>query len=405
MKAIVFHGIGDIRLEDVDEPKIKHPADAIVRITASAISGSDLHLVRGTLGPMEKGTILGHEGVGIVEEVGKEVRNFKPGDRVVIASTIACGFCSYCRAGYFSQCDNANPNGPRAGTCYFGGPKISGPIDGLQAEKARVPYANIGLVKLPDNLSDSDAIVLSDILPTGYFGADMARIKPGSTVAVFGCGPVGLFAIKSALLMGASQVYAIDRITERLEIAQKLGAEIIDFEHEDPEDTILQETGGIGVDRVIDAVGIDAVHPQGGPAWKKEKTMEQEFTDEMQKIAPETHPKGLNWLPGNGPSQVLIWAAQVVAKGGTFSIIGVYPQVAQFFPIGIVMNKNLKINMGNCNHRKYIPMLITLLEKGEIKPSQIITNVQPLSAGIEAYEAFDERKQGWVIVELVVAAS
>ena len=403
MKAIVFRAIGDIRLEDVDDPKIEKPTDAIGRLTASAICGTDLHLVRGTLGPMQKGTILGHEGVGVVEEVGKEVRNFKPGDRVVIPSTIACGYCSYCRSGYYSQCDNANPNGSKAGTCWFGGPKISGPVDGLQAEKARVPFANIGLVKLPENISDADAIVLSDILPTGYFGAEMARIRPGNTVAVFGCGPVGLFTIKSAVLMGASQVFAIDHIVERMEIAQKLGAEIIDFEHEDPVEEIYEMTGGIGVDRVIDAVGIDAIHPHSGPAWRREKDMEQEFTDEVNKIAPETHPKGMNWIPGNAPSQVLMWAAQVVAKGGTFSIIGVYPEGAQFFPIGIVMNKNLKINMGNCNHRKYIPMLMSLIESGEIKPSQVITNVEPLSAGIEAYEAFDERKHGWVKVELVVA--
>lgn len=401
MKAIVFHAIGDIRVDDVGEPKIKKPTDAIVRLTASAICGTDLHMVRGTLGPMEKGTILGHEGVGVVEEVGKEVRNFKPGDRVVIPSTIACGFCSYCRSGYFAQCDNANPNGPRAGTCFFGGPKLSGPIDGLQAEKARIPFANVGLVKLPESISDKDAIVLSDILPTGYFGADISNIRPGNTVVVFGCGPVGLFAIKSALLMGAGQVFAIDHINERLEIAQKLGAEIIDFESEDPIEAILEMTGGIGVDRAIDAVGVDAVHPHGGPAWRKEKEMEKEFDDEVHKIAPETHPKGANWQPGDGPSQVLMWAAQVVAKAGTLSIIGVYPENVQFFPIGTAMNKNLKINMGNCNHRKYIPVLMKLIENGEIKPSQIVTNVEPMSAGIQAYEAFDERKQGWVKVELI----
>lgn len=403
MKAIVFHGIGDISLDDVDEPKIQHPNDAIVRLTVSAICGTDLHMVRGTMGSMVQGTILGHEGVGVVEQIGKDVRNFKEGDRVVIPSTIACGYCSYCRAGYYSQCDNANPNGPKAGTCFFGGPKTSGPIHGLQAEKARIPFANVGLVRLPGNISDRDAIVLSDILPTGYFGADMARIKPGCTVAVFGCGPVGLFAIKSALLMGASQIFAIDRIIERLEIARSLGAEIIDFESEDPVEAVLQMTGGIGVDRVIDAVGVDAVHPNSGPGWEHEKNLQQEFNDEVSQVAPETNPKGKNWVPGDGPGQVLLWASQLIAKAGTLSIIGVYPETAQFFPLGTMMNKNLKINMGNCNHRKYIPMLMELIESGEIRPKQVVTNVEPLTSGIEAYEAFDERRQGWVKVELVTS--
>src|SRR4051794_11523164 len=197
MKAIVFHGIGDIRLDDVKEPKIKEDGDAVVRLTASAICGTDLHMVRGTMPGMKPGTILGHEGVGVVEEVGKAVTGFKRGDRVVVPSTICCGRCSYCKAGYTSQCDNANPNGPQAGTAFFGGPMTTGPIDGLQAEFACVPLADPTLVKLPASLSDDQAILLSDIFPTGYFGADMAEIKSGDTVAVFGCGPVGLFTIAS----------------------------------------------------------------------------------------------------------------------------------------------------------------------------------------------------------------
>ena len=212
MKAVVFHGIGDIRLDDVPEPKIEQPTDAIVSLTASAICGTDLHMVRGTFAGMVPGTILGHEGVGIVEAIGSDVRNLNVGDRVVIASTIACGYCSYCRAGYYAQCDNANPNGPSAGTAFFGGPKETGPFNGLQAEKARIPFANVGLVKLPDEVIDNQAILLSDIFPTGYFGADMADIKPGHTVAVFGCGPVGQFAIASAKLMDAGRILAVDTI-------------------------------------------------------------------------------------------------------------------------------------------------------------------------------------------------
>src|SRR5437870_12616087 len=203
MKAVVFHDIGDIRLEDVKEPKIKEPTDAIVALTASAICGTDLHLIRGTVSGMQEGTILGHEGVGVVEEIGRAARNLSPGDRVVIPSTIACGGCSYCRAGYYAQCDRANPNGPRAGTAFFGGPESSGPFHGLQAERARVPFANVGLVKLPEEVLDDQAILLSDIFPTGYFGADLAELDPGDPVAAFGCAPVGQFAIASDRLMSA----------------------------------------------------------------------------------------------------------------------------------------------------------------------------------------------------------
>jgi len=193
MKAVVFHGIGDIRLDNVREPKLEKPTDAIVRLTSSAICGTDLHMVRGTMTGMKPGTILGHEGVGVVEEVGSAVRNLKRGDRVVIPSTIACGNCSYCRNGYYAQCDKANPNGPDAGTAFFGGPESSGPFDGLQAEFARIPYANVGPVKLPSDIDDDQAILLSDILPTGFMVAELAEIKPGKTVAIFCCGPVGQF--------------------------------------------------------------------------------------------------------------------------------------------------------------------------------------------------------------------
>lgn len=269
MRAVVFRGVGDIRVEDVPEPKIQASTDAIVRLTASAICGTDLHMVRGTMTMMKPGTILGHEGVGIVEELGPDVRNFRVGDRVVIASTIACGYCSYCRAGYFAQCDNANPNGPQAGTAFFGGPEMTGPFHGLQAEKARIPFANIGMVKLPDEITDDQAILLSDIFPTGYFGADIAEITPGDTVAVFGCGPVGQFTILSAKLQDAGRILAIDSVASRLEMARAQGAEVIDFGAEHPLEIIRQLTGGIGVDRAIDAVGVDAERPWSGPAAKE----------------------------------------------------------------------------------------------------------------------------------------
>jgi threonine dehydrogenase-like Zn-dependent dehydrogenase len=401
MKAVVFHGIGDIRLEDVSEPEIQQPTDAIVRLTASAICGTDLHMVRGTLADMKKGTILGHEGVGVVEEVGPMVRNLNVGDRVVIPSTIACGSCSYCRAGYFAQCDRANPNGTRAGTAFFGGPKTSGPFHGLQAEKARVPFANVGLVKVPDLVTDDQAILLSDIFPTGYFGAEMAEITAGDTVAVFGCGPVGQFAIASAKLLGAGRVIAIDCLEDRLTMAKRQGAEIVNFEREDPVKIVLELTGGIGVDRAIDAVGVDAVHPHRGPA---KANGGNGFDAEVQEIAPEQHPEGGNWHPGDGPSQVLRWAVESLAKAGTLSIIGVYPQTAKRFPIGEAMNKNLSINMGNCHHRKYIPYLIDLVASAVVDPSEILTEIQPMRDAIEAYKCFDRRERGWVKVELMPEA-
>jgi threonine dehydrogenase-like Zn-dependent dehydrogenase len=400
MKAVVWHGVGDIRLENVAEPKIEQPFDAIVRLTASAICGTDLHFVRGTMAGMQAGTILGHEGVGIVEQIGKNVRNLSVGDRVVIPSTIACGYCSYCRAGYFAQCDNANPNGKSAGTAFFGGPKESGPFHGLQAEYARIPFANVGLVKLPDEVSDDQAILLSDIFPTAYFGAKLAEVKDGDTVAVFGCGPVGQFAIASAFLQGAGRVIAIDTIPSRLEMARKQGAEVIDFNAEDPMEVIRDLTGGIGVDRAIDAVGVDANHAHHGPAAQQAKQNEQQFQQERQQVAPETNPQGDNWHPGDAPSQALQWAVEGLAKAGTLGIIGVYSPQMQNFPIGQAMNKNLTVKMGNCNHRKYIPMLIDMVQNGTLDPRMILTQTEPMTAVLDAYKAFDTRQPGWIKVEL-----
>ena len=401
MKAVVFHGVGDIRLEDVREPKIEDANDAIVRLTASAICGTDLHMVRGTMPGMKPGTILGHEGVGIVEETGKGVRNLKVGDRVVIPSTIACGYCSYCRAGYYAQCDHANPNGRHAGTAFFGGPKDSGPFHGLQAEYARVPFANVGLVKLPPEVSDDQAILISDIFPTGYFAAKLAQIKPGDTVAVFGCGPVGQFAIASAKMMQAGRIFAIDHIESRLEMARQQGAETIHFERDHPVATIRELTGGIGVDRAIDAVGVDAQRPHAGPAAKEAEAKAKEYKRELAEIAPKINPKNGNWMPGDAPSQALEWAVEALAKAGTLSIVGVYPTAASSFPIGAAMNKNLTLNMGNCHHRKYIPKLVEMVRNHTIDPAAILTHVEPIMDAIEAYRAFDRRQAGWMKVELL----
>jgi threonine dehydrogenase-like Zn-dependent dehydrogenase len=348
---------------------------------------------------MVPGTILGHEGVGIVEEVGPDVRNFAPGDRVVMTSTIACGSCSYCRAGYQSQCDRANPNGPQAGTAFYGGPKETGPYQGLQAGLARIPFANVGMVKLPDEVSDDQAILLSDIAPTGFFGADLAEITPGDTVAVFGCGPVGLFAIVSARLLGAGRIFAIDTIASRREMARAQGAETIDFNAEHPVEALRRLTGGIGVDRAIDAVGVDASQPTSGPAApsRDERKM---FQQEIDKIESQGGSLSREWNPGDAPSQVFTWAVQGLAKAGTLSIIGVYPPSFTSFPIGMAMNRNLTLKMGNCPHRRIIPELIGLVRSGAVDPLAVLSHRAPMTSAIDAYKAFAEHRPGWIKVEL-----
>jgi threonine dehydrogenase-like Zn-dependent dehydrogenase len=325
MKAVVFHDVGDIRLDDVPEPKIQAPTDAIVRLTASAICGTDLHFVRGTMPGVRSGTVLGHEGVGVVEEVGPGVRNMRPGDRVVIPSTIGCGTCSYCRAGYYSQCDRANPNGPQSGTAFFGGPESTGPFDGMQAEYVRVPFASTGLVKLPDEVGDEQAIMLSDIFPTAWFGARMAEVGDSDVVAVFGCGPVGQFAILSAMLQGAGRILTFDHVPSRLEAAKRQGAEVIDFDAEDPVQAIAEPIG----------------------------------------------------------------------------IIGVYPPQSREFPIGQAMNKNLTLKMGNCNHRRYLPRLVTMVRSGAVDPGNVLTQVKDATSAIDAYRSFDRHEAGWIKVELL----
>lgn len=385
MKAVVFHGIGDIRLEDVPEPELREPADAIVRLTASAICGTDLHFVRGTFGGMKPGQVLGHEGVGIIEELGPMVRNFSVGDRVIIPSTIGCGVCSYCREGYYAQCDNANPGGKRAGTAFFGGPAEAGGFRGLQAERALIPWANINLVKLPDEISDEQAILMSDIFPTGWFGADLADIKQGHTVVVFGAGPVGQFAIAAAKFMGA-RVIAVDRLADRLDMARHQGAETVNFENEDPVQTVLDLTGGIGADRAIDAVGIDAQHGH------------HNHGDEA--LSDDGNGNGAQWVAGDAPTQALDWAIDVLCKAGKLAIIGVYPPADREFPIGKAMNKNITIKMGNCNHRRYYETLIDLVRSGAINPVNILTKIEPIQNAIEAYKAFDSRNPGWIKVEL-----
>jgi len=399
MKAVVFHGIGDIRLDEVAEPELEEPTDAIVRLTVSAICGTDLHFVRGTVSGLKKGRVLGHEGVGVVERIGPLVRNLEVGDRVIIPSTIGCGSCSYCREGYFAQCDNANPGGKRAGSAFFGGPEAAGGFDGLQAEKARVPWAHVNLVKIPDAISDDQAILMSDIVPTGWFAADLADIEHGHTVAVFGCGPVGQFAITAARLMGA-RVIAVDHLEDRLDMARRQGAECVNFDQEDPVKTILALTNGIGVDRAIDAVGVDAQHAHSGPAANQAKQQANEFRKEQKQIEPKAIREGKQWVAGDAPSQALSWAVEALAKAGQLSIVGVYPPTDKVFPIGQAMNKNITVKMGNCNHRRYYNTLIDLVLSGVLDPARVLTKREPVQGAVEAYEAFDRREPGWIKVEL-----
>jgi threonine dehydrogenase-like Zn-dependent dehydrogenase len=398
MKAIVFGGVGKVALKNVPDPKIKDRTDAIIRITSSAICGTDLHFIRGTAPGMKEGRILGHEAVGIVEEVGKSVRNLREGDRVVVPSTVGCGSCTYCRAGYQSQCNVANPHGANAGTVFFGGPEEAGGLDGLQAEYARIPFAGVGLVKLPEEITDDQAILMSDILPTSYMAAIMAEVKPSDNVVVFGCGPVGLFAILCAQHLGAGRVFAVDSVESRLEMARAHGAEVINFQQEDPVSVLKDLTNGAGPDRAIDAVGVDAATATRGPA--ADKSAQKEFKQELEKITEMGTPKGEAFQPGGAPSQALKWAIEAVAKAGTVSVIGVYTAPVQGFPIEQVMNKNLTLKAGNCNHRRYMPEMIELVRSGVIHPEEFLTQVQPITSAVDAYQAFDRHQAGWVKVKL-----
>jgi threonine dehydrogenase-like Zn-dependent dehydrogenase len=400
MKAVVWHDVGKVSVDEVPEPTIQNPDDAIVRITTSAICGTDLHFVRGTMAGMRPGTILGHEAVGEVVDTGPQVRNFNPGDRVVIPSTIGCGSCVYCRAGYYAQCDNANPNGRDAGTAFYGGPETTGPFDGLQAEYARVPFAHTNLVAVPPGVSDAQAIMVSDIFPTAWFGGRLAEITPGDVVAVFGAGPVGQLAALSARMQGAGRVLIVDGNTDRLATARLQNAETVNFNSEHPVQAIKELTGGIGADRIVDAVGVDAQSPKSGPAAAEAEQLTGAFADEQDKVAPRIAPVNGQWEPGDAPSLALRWAAEAVAKAGTIGIIGVYPPQHESFPIGAVMNRNLTIKTGNCNHRKYVPGLLAKIAAGTADPTTVLTRQESMPSVLEAYQAFDRRDPGWTKVTL-----
>lgn len=402
MKALVWRGSGDIQLEEVEDPRLEAPTDALVRLTTTAICGADLHVVRGTLAQTLPGTILGREGVGVVEAVGSSVRNLVGGDRVVIPSSIACGVCHNCRKGWTAQCARADSSHPRAGSLASFGDPSHFICRGLQAERARIPHASFNLVKLPAGISDGQAILISDAFPAGYFGAELAGIEEGQCVAVLGCGPVGLFAIASARLMGACRIFAVDTIPERLAQARRLGAEIIDFEAEDPVEAVLEMTSGQGVERTIEAVGIDAYLPRRGPAAHPENGQTAFYKREAESLFGKA-PVGFGWHPGDAPSLTLRWCVEMLAAQGTAAIVGAFPESMDAFPIGRVFGRNLTIRAGMVHHRMIIPRLIELVMSGRIDPLEVVAPTMESGFGglEEAYRRFDRREGGWTKVALL----
>ena len=388
MKAVCWYGTHDVRVENVPDPKILNAHDAIVEITSTAICGSDLHLYDGYIPAMEKGDILGHEFMGTVVEVGPEVKKLKKGDRVVVPFTISCGKCYYCQKGLYASCDNSNTTAWIAEKAYgysaaglFGYSHIYGGYAGGQAEYARVPFADVGPIKVPDSLTDDQVLFLSDIFPTGYQAAENCNIQPGQVVAVWGCGPVGQFAIKSAYMLGAERVIAIDRYPERLQLAQEQGkAEVINYENDkDVVEAIKELTGGRGPDACIDAVGMEA-HGTGISSFydtAKQKTR----------------------LGTDRPTALRI-AIQACGKGGTVSIPGVYGGFLDKFPLGAAFAKGLTFKMGQTNVQKYLQPLLGRIEHGDIDPSYIITHRFPLDQAPHGYDIFKHKEDDCVKVVL-----
>ena len=388
MRALQWHGRGDVRCETVPDPSIIDPTDAIVRITATAICGSDLHLYDGFNPFMEKGDILGHEPMGIVEEVGRDVKRLKKGDRVVVPFTISCGTCWFCQKTLYSLCDTTNRNAELARKFMghstaglLGYSHITGGFAGGQAEYLRVPYADVGPLRVDVDLPDEKLLFLSDIFPTGYMAAENADIEAGDTVAVWGAGPVGQFCVQSAWLLGAGRVIAIDRVPERLEMARTKGrAEVIDFSEGSVYERLMEMTDGRGPDRCIDAVGLEA-HGSGtlDAVYDKAKAMLMLETDR---------------------AHVLREAIRCCRKGGTISVPGVYLGVADKIPLGPLMNKGLTIKTGQTHVPRYYETLLAHIRNGDIDPSFVVTHVEPLEKGPQMYRTFREKKDGCIKVVL-----
>jgi threonine dehydrogenase-like Zn-dependent dehydrogenase len=381
MKALCWMGSGKTEIQSVNDPEILNPHDAVIKVTRTAICGSDLHLFDGFIPTMEEGDILGHEFMGIVEEVGKDVTNLRRGDRVVVPFTIACGNCQFCKKQLWSACDNTNPNAHLMEAAYgysgsglFGYSHMMGGYAGGQAQYVRVPFANIGPLKIENDLPDEKLLFLSDIFPTGYMAAENAQIQENDTVAVWGCGPVGQFAIASAFMLGAGRVIAIDRFPERLELARAVGAIVVDYSEEDLSVlTALKDlTGGIGPDACIDAVGLEAHSADLQGMYDVVKSALMLETDR----------------PG-----VLRQAIQAVRKGGTLSIPGVYGGLLDKVPFGAAFGKGVTMKMGQTNMHSYMKPLLERIEKGQIDPSYIISHRISLEEAPEMYKVWRDKKQ------------
>jgi len=384
MKAVCWEGTSDVRVEDVPDPAILNPRDAVIRVTSTAICGSDLHLFDGFIPTMRAGDILGHEFMGIVEEVGSGVTNLKTGDRVIVPFPIACGRCFFCTHDLYSCCDNSNPNAWMAEKFYgytaaglFGYSHMLGGYAGGQAEYARVPFADVGPFKVPAHLSDEQVLFLTDVYPTGFMAAENCHIQSGDTVAVWGCGPVGQFAIRSAFMLGARRVIAIDTVPERLAMATEGGAEILDSMDPDVFYKLRATTGGIGPDSCIDAVGMEAHGPHIDYVYDKIKTMTYMATDRASALRQAIHS---------------------CRKGGTVSVPGVYGGFIDKFPFGAAMNKGLTIKTGQTHVHKYLPRLLRHIENGDIDPSFVVTHCVSLDDAPEMYETFRDKKDGCIKV-------
>ncbi|HZH89528.1 MAG TPA: zinc-dependent alcohol dehydrogenase [Pyrinomonadaceae bacterium] len=388
MKALCWFGKNDVRVENVPEPKILNPRDAIIRVTRTAICGSDLHLLDGYIPTMERGDILGHEFMGEVVDVGGEVKNLKVGDRVAVPFTISCGNCFFCQRELWSLCDNTNPNAALPEKLYgfttaglFGYSHMTGGYAGGQAEYARVPFADVGPVKIPEHLEDEQVLFLTDIFPTGYMAAENCNIQPGDTIAVWGCGPVGQFAIKSAWLLGASRVVAIDRVPERIEMARTEGrAETLDFDDEYIFDKLKEMTGGRGPDACIDAVGMEA---HGGGSFDA-------YLDKAKAAA---------FLATDRP-HALRQAIHSCRKGGTVSVPGVYGGFLDKIPFGAAFQKGLTFKMGQTHVQKYLRPLLKLIEDGKIDPSFVITHRMRLEDAAQGYHIFKNKQDNCIKIVL-----
>src|SRR5215208_3807876 len=378
MRANCWYGKKDVRVEQVPDPKILNKRDAIVKITSTAICGSDLHLYNGFMPTMQAGDVLGHEFMGEVVEVGPEVHDRKVGDRVVVSFPISCGKCFFCEKEMYTLCENSNPNAWMAEKIFghspcgiYGYSHLTGGFAGGQSEYARVPFADVGTLKIPEGLSDEQVLFLSDIFPTGYMGAEMCDIQPGDTIAVWGCGPVGQFAMASAYLLGAERVIGIDRFPYRLQMAHdKAGAETINYEEADVIDALKEMTGGRGPDACIDAVGMEA-HGHG-PMFAFDRAMHAARMETDRPLA-------------------LREAIKACRNGGTVSVIGAYGGCIDRFPMGSIMNRSLTIKAGQCHVQRYMQPLLEHIQNGDIDPTFIITHTLPLEQAPHGYDIFKHK--------------